>query len=445
MAMRFLSLGFPLPGPRVDNYSFTTAPSFFDYDAVVVDPAALSRLVETLVDGEESYHTHFEEPVANGLTTPEQVGLADVLRRRQDEAARLLADGKIIVCFAYPDVAHPRVAGFTGCDRYYWLPAPPGFQYREPDLVPAEGTEAEATDAVHPFAPFIAEIHRHVGYRACFNDAAPNFSRFGRVIARSRGGAAVGVELKAGGGTIVFLPTLHRPPAGEPRYRLSETLQQCIADLAGRAMDEAEPAWAAEIDLPGLAERRQALAAADATQRQSLAALEQAEAQVQERERFEGLLWQAGSLGLGRLVREAFGLLGFAVPADDDTPLTARMGARTLLVEAAGSDGAVGMNAHHRLRARLEEAIAATSEPPAGALVVNGYRLRRPDDRPRQYDDALAVAATSMRYCLLTSADLFDAVRASLAGDESAVADFRERLFHTEGPLPARQAAASNP
>ncbi len=443
--MRFLSLGFPLPGPRVDNYSFTTAPSFFDYDAIVVDPAALSRLIETLVDGEESYHTHFEEPVENGLTTPEQVGLADVLRRRQNETNRLLADGKIVVCFAYPDVAHPRVAGFTGCDRYFWLPAPAGFQYREPDLLPAEGTEAEATDNVHPFAPFIAEIHRHVGYRARFNDVAPNFSRFGRVFARSRGGGAVGVELKAGGGTVVFLPALHRPPAGEPRYRLAETLQQCIADLAGRALDEAEPAWAAEIHLPGLGERRQAVAAADTAQRQALAALEQAEAQAEELERFTGLLWQAGSLGLGPLVRQAFGLLGFTVPADDDTPLTARMGARALLVETAGGDGAVGMNAHHRLRARMEEGIAATGEPAAGALVVNGYRLRRPDDRPQQYDAALAVAATSMRYCLLTSGDLFEAVRASLAGDDAAVADFRERLFHTEGPLPARQTAASNP
>ena len=44
---RILSLGFPLPGTHVDNYTFLSAPAFFDYDAIVVDP--LDELAEQIV------------------------------------------------------------------------------------------------------------------------------------------------------------------------------------------------------------------------------------------------------------------------------------------------------------------------------------------------------------------------------------------------------------
>ncbi|MEZ4482119.1 MAG: hypothetical protein R3B97_13390 [Dehalococcoidia bacterium] len=35
--MRLLVVGFPMPEPRIDNYNPFNAPSFFDYDAMVVD------------------------------------------------------------------------------------------------------------------------------------------------------------------------------------------------------------------------------------------------------------------------------------------------------------------------------------------------------------------------------------------------------------------------
>ena len=55
--MRILSLGFPLPGAPIDNHTFANAPTFFDYDAIVVDTAALSRLIEQVVDGSEEHTT----------------------------------------------------------------------------------------------------------------------------------------------------------------------------------------------------------------------------------------------------------------------------------------------------------------------------------------------------------------------------------------------------
>src|SRR5690606_16726411 len=102
---------------------------FHDYDAVVVEPAqAVSRMIEGVIKGEQ-YKTYDDIPVADGPTTSETVGLADLLRRRRDETERLLGRGGLVVVFAHPDVPHPRVSGFTGAHRYYWLPAPEGKDY----------------------------------------------------------------------------------------------------------------------------------------------------------------------------------------------------------------------------------------------------------------------------------------------------------------------------
>ncbi len=153
--MRILSLGFPMPGPQVDNHSFASAPVFFDYDAIVVNPQALSQLIEEVVAGSKEHTTRSRERVVNAPTEPDLVGLADLLRDRQDETARLLARGGLVVCFAYPNVVHQRVAGFTGCDRYFWLPAPPGLQYREPVLRRGVGSEIMPLEHDHPFRPCI--------------------------------------------------------------------------------------------------------------------------------------------------------------------------------------------------------------------------------------------------------------------------------------------------
>ena len=55
--MRILSLGFPMPGPQVDNHSFASAPVFFDYDAIVVNPLALSQFIEEVVSGSKEHTT----------------------------------------------------------------------------------------------------------------------------------------------------------------------------------------------------------------------------------------------------------------------------------------------------------------------------------------------------------------------------------------------------
>jgi len=435
--MRILSLGFPMPGPPVDNHSFASAPSFFDYAALVVDPKALSQLIEEIADGSGAHTTRSGDRVVNGPSGPATVGLADLLRDRRDETARLLARGGVVVCLAYPNVVHGRVAGCADCDRYCWLPAPDGLRYAEPFLRRGDGTRLCPATKSHPFAPFLTRFQSRLAYQAYF-DGAPGSPH--QVLARSAGGAAIALEITVGAGSIVFLPPPARPLPSDERYEASYALQESIRQTLRLASASASPYWLSEYQLPKLVERITAREEAKINLIEAETRLTASDEALEELERFRRLLWQEGRYGLEDGVRAALAFLGFQVyPQELDQPARIaltddRHNQRVALLEVDASEEAVGLDGHYRLRQRLEEAIAQ-GKPARGALIINGYRRTPPAERPAQYDEALRAAAERLRYCVATTEQLFHAVRAALEGDETTVHSFRERLLTTEGVL----------
>lgn len=434
--MRILTLGAPMPGPQVDNHSFANAPAFFDYDAIVVAPRALSQLIEEVVSGDAEHATRTGERLVNGPAGPDTVPLSDLLRDRRAETARLLRRGGLVVCHAEPNAPHPGVAGFSNCDRYCWLPAPDGLQYGPPMLLRGGGSELALPETDHPFGAYVAQLHTRLAYSAYFAD---DVAGTGRVFARSAGGAVVGVDLAVDGGRVVFLPQPARPPTADERYAFSNALQEAIRGTLRLAAAAHPPAWLAGYDLPGLAERRAARDDAAASTDAGQQALAAAGESLDELERYRRLLWQEGRFGLEEPVRQALALLGFrVVPEDLDKPASLQLGEggeqRAACLEVEGGVEAIGLEGHHRLRHRLEEAIAQSS-PTRGVLVINGYRRLPPAERPPQYQEPLRIAAETMRYCLVTTGQLFHAVRAALAGDDATVRAFCERLLTTDGVL----------
>lgn len=415
--MRILSLGFPLPGVALDNYSFASAPVFFDYDALIVDPSALSQLIDEVVQGAKEHKTRSGECVVAGAAGAGQIALADLLRDRRDETERLLAGGGLVVCFAYPSSAH------EGLDRYGWLPAPEGVAYGEPFLRRGTGTEISVAQDDHPFAPLLMQWRDKLTYQAYFDGEA-------NVIARSAGGAAVAIELRPGAGTIVFLPPPARQPAGDQRYAFSEVLQLGVRQTLRLASKSRPPSWLAGYAFPGPA-APQAAAATPAGGAETAGGTSGGpDAEVAG---YQRLLWQEGRYGLEEPVRAAMALLGFrVVPGDLDQPAQLHLGGQVALIEVEGSAEAVGMEAHYRLRGRLEESIAQ-GRPRRGLLIINGHRTQDPASRAVQYTEPLRIAAETMRYCVATSVQLFHAVRAALDGDEATARRFRERLLTTEG------------
>jgi hypothetical protein len=428
---RILSLGFPLPGPLVDNYTFLSAPSFFDYDAIVVDLPALSLLIDGVLDGSVEAATFGGAPVRASTPAHGDESLAAALLRRRDETAMLLDHGGAIVCFVAPPATHA-VPGAGEIDDAFWLPDAAASACRAPALAAAAGTKVRASDGQHPLASFISSQAANIAYRARFDVAHINGAR---VFARSEGGAAVGIELPVERGHVALLPALSGTPAGDARYVMSDALQAGIRRMLGAMAEGREPAWLSSFAIPGLDDRTAALDAARAARDEAQGALDAASQAHDELARYRRLLWQEGSLGLHGVVIDALRLLGFDVYANDPNAIEVRDGDRSALVEIEASEYPIGIAPHERLRDRTEDALQRRAAAPRGVIFVNGRRLLAPAGREDEVGPALRLAAETMRYCVAPTSTLFAAVAATLAGDADAAPAYRRRILTTDGVL----------
>lgn len=429
--MRILSIGRPLAHPSIDNHSIFNAPSISDYEAVVLDPGGILETVQEAVEGSSEFRTYGDAPVVNGAATPTSMSIAEVLRRRRAEVTRCLERGGVVAVFLYPQATLPDVIGFTGADRYWYLPAPAGLAWAPPLIQWGEGTVVATTDHGHAFARVLDAAGGELLYRAVFDETTPGSAGSGRVFARSGGGHPAAVEFDVLGGTVVFLPTPRRR-GGEGAHALGTAMEEALRDQLGRGeAGEGAPYWLEQEAVPGLADLE--LKAQVARERAHLAEEQAraAEREASELGRAREVLWREGRHALLPAALRCFELLGFRVWPGDEVVLRCDEG--DLLLEVEGSSGTVGMAPHYRLRARLDAALA-DGRVDRGLVLVNGERTTAPSYRTAAYLDALRVASEASGYALLTAPELFRASMAAFGGAAPEVlASMRRRLVETDG------------
>jgi len=440
-SLRLLSIGHPLRNPLVDNHSIFNAPSLFDYEAIVLDVGGVFDSIREVVEGAVEHRTRSGLPIVNGEPSAAAAGLADLLKRRQDELQRALERGAVVAVFLHPQATLPQVSGFSGLDRYFLLPAPAGMAWDSRAIRGGEGTSAAVTDHGHPFAPVIDVLRADLLYRAYLDDRAAGFAGSAHVIARSPGGGVVSAAFEVASGQVVFIPT-----ARTAGTNLSMPLASALIDAMRGILGDPRatpPPWIAKVEVAGLAEREQAAAEARETLERAREALDAAEHARTELARVRDVLWVEGDSALVPAAMRCLVLLGFE-PAGDQR-LQAPEG--ELFVEAAASDGPVGMAPHYRLRTRIDAVIAEEGRAPRGLVVVSGQRTQPPAERDEPYNSSSRVAAEATGYALLTSTDLFAAASAALAGglgDETA-ANLRARLIGTDGLVEVADLLAGTP
>lgn len=433
--MRILSIGFPLPNPSIDNYTFLQAPSFDDYDAVLVEPAQISRVIEDVLTRAAEHQTYSGEPVLNEPSGPFVTGLADHLERRRGEVERLLAAGKLLIIFTRPNVPHSHVLGLPGYDRYAWLPAPAGVSYRPPHLLPADGRGAAVVDDGHPLSDMLARFQNWFTYRAIFSERLAAFPDNGSVLMRSPGGAPIGVELRVGAGRIVFLPALEDVPAGDSRFELATLTIDAVKGLIGGETEADAPAWAREYTLPGLDTIEAEQAEAESVLTDARNRVEEIRARASDLAGLRRLLWAEGQYALEPAVRHAFELLGFEVEPNPERPAVLRADGRTAFLEVEGSREAVDQRVYIRLQRRVEKDLLTTREAKKGIAVVNGRRRRAPGDRVESYTEPLRAACEANGFALITGPRLFDLVRGALDADDDTRRALREEIWAATGVL----------
>ena len=426
--LRLLAIGHPLRNPRVDNHSIFNAPALFDYDAIVIDPGSIFETIGEVVEGAAEYRTRAGLPIVNGQPSAVAAGLADLLKRRRDELGRALERGAVVAVFLHPQATLHEVSDFGGLDRYFLLPAPAGMAWDSRQVRGGEGTEAALTDHGHAFAPVLDVLRGDLMYRAYLDDRAPGFAAHAHTVARSPGGGALSVAFRVGGGTLVFLPT-PRASGGSMSAPLAAAMLDAMRDALGRAPSAAPP-WVASIELSGLAEREATAAAARETLERARTALDAADHARAELATVRNVLWVDGDAALVPAAMRCLVLLGFE-PAGDQR-LSAPEG--ELYLEASGSEEAVGMVPHYRLRARLDAVIAEEGRAPRGLVVANGQRLLPPAEREEPVSNSLRVAAEATGYALATSTALFAVASAVLDGlAEDVASRLRKSLLATDG------------
>ncbi|HKS91171.1 MAG TPA: hypothetical protein VJQ83_04525 [Tepidiformaceae bacterium] len=437
--MRVLAIGYALPDPEIDNYNPLTAPSYHDYDALIIDPAGVTRAVHEVLADAKEYEAHDGRPVLNVPSTATSVSIADQLRRRLDETRSLLESGGTVIVFGRPNAQETGVSGFEGCDRYSWLPAPGGLSWNPPYLRAAEGKTTRIAAESHPTAGLLREFRGEIGYRATFDLRQSEVRTNGRILATGGAGVPTAMEFPLFGGRIVFVPAFS-DNVGAGRSQLATALVDVCRRLSGATPAEEAPHWTRSIALPGLeqaeAEREEAAHASEQASAR-LGATREAEEQIA---RHRELLWEDG-VPFQRAVATALRLLGFAVEGGGEAPLVAKSEGAEAFVEVESSRDQVVEWPYVRLQRRLEERLLATSEQPRGLVIVNGERTKSPDTRGERFTPALRIACENYRYALVTSETIFALVQRALGGaTETELTAMRRRLLRTTGLIELPQA-----
>lgn len=438
--MRILTIGYSLPHPDVDNHTILNAPALTDYEAIFVDPEAITTAVQQLLEGERPFNAQDGRPVVNSATTATQVSAADQLMRRGEEAERFLEQGGTLFVVGRPNAVLPGVVGFEGFDRYSWLPAPKGGGWNPPHIRAGEGKNIRIADDRHPLSAVLREYRRHITYRAVLHPGVATADRDGQVIATGGSSMPIAAEFPVLAGRVVVTPVF-ASVTGNIRTKLAQALFEAMREVASGAVTEEAPGWARTHALPGseqieaelaeVAEAESAAAARTATVRERLNALTS----------HRRLLWATGPT-FTDAVRQALALLGLgATEADDGLAVTE--GEHTALVEVESSREDVAEWPYVRLQRRLERHLLEEGEQLRGIIVANGKRTITPSARRSQLSDALRIACENYGYALVTGETLFALVQRALGTDAEGATPFEaagRRLLFGRGLITTEQA-----
>jgi hypothetical protein len=437
--MRLLAIGYALPHPEIDNHTVFNSPSYFDYDALFVDPASITGAVAQLLNDAREFESDDGRPVVNAATTASAVSAADQLRRRAEETQRLLESGGLVIVTARPNATQGGVLGFEGCDRYSWLPAPAAMAWGPPFLRAAEGKTLRVTDETHPFSRLIREFRRDLRYRGVFDDRQAAVRGAAKVFAVGGAGVPIGVEFPVLAGRVVFIPAFP-DETGAMRTDLADKLVDAVHAMLHEGRPTEYAWWARTIPVPGLeqveAEVEEAEQAATTAGERLTAVRERHDALAAHRRLLvsDGPDFQEAAV-------TALQLLGCVRRSAPGEPLSMESEGQTLFVECEGSKDQVVEWPYVRLQRRLEAQLLQQGEQLKGVVVVNGHRGDPPDQRKPQFTDALRIACENYRYCLLTGETLFELVRRALGGaEEGALIGMRRRMLATSGLLETRLA-----
>jgi len=414
MKFKILAVDFPIVGKGITNASFYYAPSFSDYDAVIIDPIKVSDAWKNIAPEKDGSLLVYSDR-DNGLSKM----LVAFMEQCVEETKLLLEKtGGIVVCFLRqkgPILSYKFKFSFIDNEyaksihRYSWLPSGKyshedynyvfSGQYFDP--VPRVGKEIGDIDKTHPFVQYFAALKKQIRFEAVIND--DELFRVAKPIAKNKVGEVVALELSFGQGKFIFLP----PPMGSiDEEKVSGILIDCIRKSLNWTQPLTEPDWINKYELPGESQIKKEIEKLQ----EKIASLEKKKQKIQEQrdklEMLKGMLYEQGKYGLEPPVREAFRILGFKVlnpeEYEEDYDLYIKETDLTIIGEIEGSNKQIDVRKYRQLLDYVNN-------------IGNGFIDVDPDERTEQFTEKAILGCKRQKFCRMTTYELFKAVRAVLS------------------------------
>lgn len=412
MKVKILSVDFNLKGTGIINKSFWDAPSFSDYDVIIIDPEQISEYwttrIESEGDGSLWSYTQSDRGYGNILN--------ELFNRRANEIEQLLTiTGGILICILRqkgnilqlaPSLYHK--SDRLTLSRYSWLPSSKLYPYTFFCPVGRIGESIKLINKKHPFSQFFSVLKEDIYHEAVITGER---IRIAKPIASDKVGGLIGCEVPFGKGKIIFLPPLKRID----QAKVGGILIDCIKKSLQWTEPLKKPAWLTKYSLPNEERIKDEISRLKEEMERIERLIEEQEKDFKSLEMIKGLLYEQGKYGLEPAVREAFRIIGFAVPEpeeyEEEYDLFIKEGDMIIIGEVEGSTKQVGVTKYRQLLDYTDVRLTK-GERVKGILIGNGLLGSDPEEREEQFTDEAIRGCESKKFCRMTTFELFKAVRA---------------------------------
>jgi len=430
MNIKILSINKRFDHNSIYNSDFKNAPSFSDFDVVIIDPIDLSRLW-TIRHSQTTSGEYYTDMRRDGGFGKDMYTL---FNRRKEEIEKLLKEAQgMVICYLRD--LEPLLKVFTVQKKtldltfYSWLPSC-SFSWNEnrlkrkisfPDNVKFQDRNGKSIGFVersHPFSKYFDGFKNQIKFE-CIIDHHTDMLKFLKVISRNKVNEIVSLEVPVEGGKIIFIP----PNTSRDSNKELGVLLNCIEGIYEYGFETTPPDWVEKYSLPNENKNQDEIERLEKdikdfeNEKQKL---------IEEQEnikRFKRLLYEKGR-NLETSVRGAFRLLGFNViepkEYDEDYDLYIKEKNFTMVGEIEGTDNSViDIDKFRQLFDYVNIEIDKDAKC-RGILIGNAFRLKDVKERSEQFSKKAIKRSDHQGYCRMTTSQLYDLIKKILSESDNS-------------------------
>ena len=429
MKIKILSLGINLEHDLFVNSNFVEAPSFADFDVVIIEPQGLSQIWTTkaLKTQAGNYFTDTSRDGGYGKH------VFQLFEMRKRQIVKLLTSTQgLLICYLrnLERSLHIKFSGRTEqLNIYSWLPIyhylldeppgetryitfPGGITFRK-DI----GQEVFLSQKHSFFSPYFYAFRKQIKYE-CIIEPSKDIRKFINIIFENKVKDILSCEFQINGGKIIFIP----PNLSKDSKKQAGVLLDCIKGSFELELESPAPEWISAYFLPDENKNTEKIVALN----EKISELQQKKENLENEQnyiaKFKGLLYEKGKRTLEPLVREAFKLIGFKVLKpevyEEEYDLYIKEKGLTIIGEVEGTDNSqINKDKYTQLLDYVETEIDKRVDC-KGIRIGNAFRNQDPASRAGQFSKHAIIGCERQKYCRITTIHLFEIVKELVSGNK---------------------------